>query len=189
MTTSYYNLVRCKTLTIGTGTITIGEAIQGYLTPELAGVHNGVTVSYGIRDVTHSEVGHGIYNNNQLTRVVENSTDSNGILFLSGNAEVFFTVLARDLTNFSVVGHTHSSSGGEGNTVREDLTGQVDGVNTEFFVSHIFMSGSTVVYHNGIRERSGFDYEEFPFDGKIIFYSPPLIFGFTDTIELDYTYV
>jgi hypothetical protein len=95
-----YNLARMTTATAGTGTITLGAAVSGYLTFALAGVANGDTVSYGIKDGANSEVGTGTYtaSGTTLTRNVTRSTNSNSAISLSGTAEVFITPRAEDLT-------------------------------------------------------------------------------------------
>ena len=56
-----YNLVRVLSSTVGTGTVTLGPSVQGFLTFAQAGVPNGTQVSYGIRDGANSEVGIGTY--------------------------------------------------------------------------------------------------------------------------------
>lgn len=94
-----YNLARVTTATTGTGTITLGAAVSGYLTFALAGASNGDIVSYGIKDGSNSEVGIGTYTSagTTLTRTVTKSTNSNAAINLSGSAEVFITARAEDL--------------------------------------------------------------------------------------------
>jgi hypothetical protein len=88
-----YNLARMTTATAGTGTITLGSAVSGYLTFAAAGVSNGETVTYGIKDGTDSEIGEGVYTASgaTLTRSVIKSTNSDSAVSLSGSAEVFIT--------------------------------------------------------------------------------------------------
>lgn len=95
-----YNLARMTTATTGTGTITLGAAVSGYLTFVLAGAANGDVVSYGIKDGANSEVGTGTYTTSgtTLTRTVTKSTNANAAISLSGAAEVFITPRAEDLT-------------------------------------------------------------------------------------------
>jgi hypothetical protein len=94
-----YNLARMSTATTGTGTITLGSAVTGFLSFAGAGVQDGETVSYGIRDGVHSEIGTGAYTSSgtTLTRVVEKSTNSDAAISLSGTAEVFITARAADM--------------------------------------------------------------------------------------------
>ena len=94
-----YNLAKVVTATSGTGTITLGAAVSGFLTFALAGVSDGETVSYGIRDGANSEAGRGVYTTagTTLTRVVITSTNADAAIDLSGTAEVFITALAEDI--------------------------------------------------------------------------------------------
>jgi hypothetical protein len=98
-----YNLARMTTATTGTGTITLGSAVSGYLTFALAGVVNGEIVSYGIKDGANSETGTGTYTSagTTLTRSVTKSTNADAAINLSGSAEVFITARAQDLLAFS----------------------------------------------------------------------------------------
>jgi hypothetical protein len=94
-----YNLARMTTATTGTGTITLGIAVSGYLTFALAGVADGDIVSYGINDGLNSEVGTGTYtaSGTTLTRTVTASTNGNAAINLSGTAQVFITPRREDL--------------------------------------------------------------------------------------------
>jgi hypothetical protein len=94
-----FNLARMTTATTGTGTITLGSAVAGYLTFAQAGVSNGDVVSYAIKDGNNSEIGTGTYTSSgtTLTRTVTSSTNSNAAISLSGAAEVFITLRAQDL--------------------------------------------------------------------------------------------
>lgn len=100
MANKLYNLARMSTTTTGTGTITLGSAVSGFLSFSGAGVSDGDVVSYGIKDGTNSEVGTGTYtaSGTTLTRTVTKSTNSNTAISLSGSAEVFITARAEDLT-------------------------------------------------------------------------------------------
>ena len=72
-----HNLVQVTTSTTGTGTISLGLASPGFLSFSGTGVADGDTVSYGILDISHKEVGYGLYNefSQTLTRNVVNSTN------------------------------------------------------------------------------------------------------------------
>ncbi len=100
------NLARVTTATTGTGTITLGSAVSGYLTFALAGVANGDVVSYGIKDGASSEIGYGTYTSagTTLTRTVTKSTNSNAAISLSGIAEVFITARAEDISSWPQCG-------------------------------------------------------------------------------------
>jgi hypothetical protein len=95
-----YNLARVTTATTGTGTVTLGSAITGFISFSAAGVADGATVTYGIKDGNNSEIGRGVYtaSGTTLTRAtILRSTNSNNALNLSGSAEVFLTPAAEDL--------------------------------------------------------------------------------------------
>lgn len=97
-----YNLARMTTATTGTGTITLGSAVSSYVTFANAGVQNGETVTYAIVDGTNREVGRGVYTSSgtTLTRAtILESTNANAAINLSGNAEVFITAAAEDITS------------------------------------------------------------------------------------------
>lgn len=91
-----FNLARMNTATTGTGAITLGSAVSGFLSFAAAGVTNGQEVFYGIKDGSASEVGRGTYSSSgtQLTRTVIKSTNSDTAINLSGSAEVFITYTA-----------------------------------------------------------------------------------------------
>src|SRR6202035_5752095 len=92
-----YNLARMTSATTGTGTITLGSAVAGFLSFAAAGASDGDIVSYGIADGRNSEVGTGTYTApGTLTRTVLRSTNSNAAINLSGMAQVFITALAED---------------------------------------------------------------------------------------------
>lgn len=98
-TARLYNLARMDTATTGTGTVTLGSAVTGFLSFANAGVADGATVTYAIRDGNNSEIGRGVYTSagTTLTRAtILNSTNSNNALNLSGSAEVFLTPSAQD---------------------------------------------------------------------------------------------
>lgn len=95
-----YNLARVTTATTGTGTITLGSAVAGFLTFAGAGVSNGETVTYAIQEGSNSEIGRGVYTSSgtTLTRAsVLRSTNSNNAITLAGAAQVIITPAAEDL--------------------------------------------------------------------------------------------
>lgn len=93
-----YNLARMTTPTTGTGTLTLGAAVSGFLSFVAAGVLDGETVTYAIQDGSASEIGRGVYtaSGTTLTRSVLKSTNSNSAISLSGSAQVFITPSAED---------------------------------------------------------------------------------------------
>lgn len=97
------NLARMTTATTGTGTITLGSAVPGFLTFAEAGITDGQEVSYAIEDGLEREVGRGVYSSSgtTLTRDVLKSTNSGTEINLSGNAQVFITALKEDFDHIA----------------------------------------------------------------------------------------
>lgn len=92
------NRAKMTTATTGTGTLTLGSAVDGYQTFANAGVANGNIVRYTIEDGSAWEIGLGTYSSTgtTLTRgTIESSTGT--AINLSGNATVFVTAAAGDL--------------------------------------------------------------------------------------------
>lgn len=95
-----YNLVRVQVASTGTGTLTLYDALPGYLTFAQAGASSGETVSYGIIDGNKSETGTGTYTVSgstvTLTRNVTKSTNSNNAINVESGAIVYSTARAED---------------------------------------------------------------------------------------------
>ena len=94
------NRAKMTTATTGTGTITLGSAVDGFQTFTAAGVSNGDTVRYCIEDGTSNfELGSGVFtaSGTTLTRNVSESSNSNNAINLSGDAIVFITAIAADI--------------------------------------------------------------------------------------------
>lgn len=91
-----YNLARMTTPTTGTGEITLGAAVAGYLTFNQAGLKEGDTIAYALKDGSGVEIGRGVYSLSgpRLTRMVLQSSNGNQPLVLSGAAEVFISEVA-----------------------------------------------------------------------------------------------
>jgi hypothetical protein len=100
----FANRVKVSTSTTGTGTITLGSALVGYQTFAQGGITNGKTVRYTIEDGVGFEIGTGTYTSSGTTmaRSVEESSDSNNALNLTGSATVFITAAAADLSGSGV---------------------------------------------------------------------------------------
>lgn len=99
------NRARMTTATTGTGALTLGLALAGYLSLNEAGVPNGATVTYCIEDSSNFEIGRGVYNSSgqTLTRGAIIVSKINGQaadtspISLSGSATVYLTGAAEDL--------------------------------------------------------------------------------------------
>lgn len=104
------NLARVVTATVGTGTVTLGVAVSGYLTFAQAGLANGDQVWYSIKDDNgNSEVGTGTYSATGPTLSRDTVLRSTGAgntakIFLSGSAQVIATVLAETFAAVALSG-------------------------------------------------------------------------------------
>ena len=104
-----YNLARVTTATTGTGTMTLGAAVAGYLTFANAGVQNGDVVAYAIKDGSNSEIGRGAYASAGPTLardLIYRSSNAGAAISLSGAAEVFITPAAEDLRDLDTLRHS-----------------------------------------------------------------------------------
>lgn len=132
-----FNLARMTSATAGTGTLTLGAAVSGYLTFALAGVTDGTWVTYGIKDGSNSEVGYGKYTaaGTTLSRTaVISSTNGNALISCSGAQEVYVTAAPSDYTFLDnyITGLTLSNDGVSPNTVLDIAAGcAADSTNTD----------------------------------------------------------
>lgn len=95
-----HNLARMTSSTTGTGTLTLGSAVSGFLSFADAGVVNAEKVTYAIRDGANSEIGRGTYtaSGTTLSRdTVLESTNSGNKITCSGSQEVFIAAAAEDV--------------------------------------------------------------------------------------------
>ena len=93
------NRAKVTTATTGTGTITLGSAESGYQSFADAGVSDGDVVRYVIEDGDDWEIGSGTYTatGTTLSRTVDESSNSDAALNLTGSAVVFITAAAEDI--------------------------------------------------------------------------------------------
>jgi hypothetical protein len=115
--TKFVNRAKMTTATTGTGTITLGSAVDGFQTFANAGVANADVVRYVIEDGTAWEIGSGTYTatGTTLTRTVDESSNADSAINLSGSAVVYVTASASDVMNTS---NPAVASG----TITEDVT-------------------------------------------------------------------
>jgi hypothetical protein len=114
-----HNLARVTSATTGTGTLTLGSAVSGFLTFGDAGVVDAEQVVYSIRDGANSEIGIGTYtaSGTTLSRdTVYESTNSGNKINCSGSQEVFITAAAENINRQYILLHdekTQNTSGGD----------------------------------------------------------------------------
>jgi hypothetical protein len=96
--TKLVNRAKMTTATTGTGTLTLGSAVDGYQTFAAAGVADADVVRYVIEDGDAWEIGRGTYTSSgtTLSRVLGESSTGN-LLNLTGDAVVFVSATEADL--------------------------------------------------------------------------------------------
>ena len=110
----FYNRVKFRTSTSGTGTLTAGSAVTGFRTPAQASIPDGTLLRYVIDDDNGGwETGYGTYtvSGTTLSRNVMQSSNSDALITLSGNATVRITPLAEDFLGNGVLIEERSPSG------------------------------------------------------------------------------
>ena len=105
------NRAKMSTSTTGTGTITLGSAETGYQSFADAGVADGDVVRYVIEDGDDWEIGSGTYtaSGTTLSRTVDESSNSDAALNLTGSAVVFITAAAGDVFQGELIAENASS--------------------------------------------------------------------------------
>ena len=94
-----FNRAQMTTVSIGTGTLTLGVAVDGFQSFVAAGVLNGDVVRYVIEEGSTWEIGTGTYASSglTLTRNVSESSASGNLISLTGSAIVSLVLTAADL--------------------------------------------------------------------------------------------
>jgi len=102
MTIKFADRVKVSTSSTGTGTISLGSAVDGFQTFAQGGILNGNSVRYTITNGDSWEVGTGVYSSSgtQMTRSYESSS-TGSLLNLSGTSEVFITVASADINTLA----------------------------------------------------------------------------------------
>ena len=175
-----YNLARMSTATTGTGTITLGSPVSGFLSFAAAGAADGETLAYAISDGANSEIGTGTYtaSGTTLTRTVINSTNSNTAISLSGTAQVFITPSKADILNPA----DNLSGLANNTTARSNL-----GLGTSATVN-TGTSGATIPLLNGTNTWSGGNTFSSPVAATLIDVSGTII-GTSAALPSSYTLV
>jgi len=93
------NRAKMTTSTTGTGTLTLGTASDGFQSFADAGITDGQTVRYTIEDGSEFEIGSGTYtaSGTTLTRSVDESSNADAPLNLTGDATVFVVASSLDI--------------------------------------------------------------------------------------------
>ena len=153
MTVKFANRVKVNTTTTGTGTITLGSAVQGFQTFADGGIVNNDSVRYTIVDGNNWEVGTGTYTSTGTTlsrTLIESSTGS--LLNLSGtDVQVFITMASIDVENLAARSiDTYNYTATSGQTV---FTGTDDNGN-----NLAFLEDNIIVTLNGVVLEKTTDY-------------------------------
>lgn len=94
---TFVDLVNVNTATTGTGTMTLGSAVSGWV--GVGALVNGLTYSYKITDGTNYEAGQGVYTTSGTTMTraaITESSNGGAAITLSGTATVIITELSAD---------------------------------------------------------------------------------------------
>jgi len=145
------NRAKMSTSTTGTGTITLGSALAGFQSFDVAGVSNGDQVRYTIQEGVNFELGLGTYtaSGTTLSRTPSESSNSGSAISLSGNAEVFITAAAEDILS-DVVDDTTPQLGGNLDVQTREITTSTSNGNVK-----ITPNGSGVVEVKGAGGNDG----------------------------------
>ena len=116
------NRAKMTTATTGTGTITLGSAVDGFQTFAAAGVANADVVRYVIEDGDAWEIGTGTYTatGTTLSRSPVESSIGGGAITLTGEAVVFVGAVEADL--------------------REERVGTITGSDLNLATGNVFLS-------------------------------------------------
>jgi hypothetical protein len=92
------NRAKMTTATTGAGTLTLGSAVDGFVSFAASGLINGDTIRYVIEDGNAWEIGVGIFNagSQTLTRSPSQSSSGGSAISLGGSAIVYVTATAED---------------------------------------------------------------------------------------------
>lgn len=96
-----FNIARMTTATTGTGTVTLGSAVSGYISFSDAGVQDGHVVTYVLEEGANREIGIGTYTASgttlSRTTVLNSTAGGTTKITLAGAATVFIDASADDI--------------------------------------------------------------------------------------------
>ena len=141
------NRAKMTTSTTGTGTITLGSAVEGYQTFAAAGVSDGDSVRYVIEDGTSNwEIGSGTYtaSGTTLSRTPSESSAGGSAITLSGDAIVFISAIASDIQPVTYVTTTFTATAAQTTFTVSYTAGLV-----EVFLNGAKLSGADFTATNG----------------------------------------
>lgn len=94
----YFDRVYFQTSTTGTGDISVGQGLIGYVSLDDAGAVSGDTLPYVIEQDGDWEIGFGVYDGSSLSRNVQKSSLGGQKINLSGQAKVFCPVTSQSVS-------------------------------------------------------------------------------------------
>ena len=102
------NRAKVNTATTGTGTLTLGSAVDGYQTFADAGVADADVVRYVIEDGANWEIGTGTYTatGTTMSRTPSESSNAGAAISLSGSAVVYVAMSAAETLQQDDIGAT-----------------------------------------------------------------------------------
>lgn len=143
-----YNLARMTSTTTGTGTLTLGSAVSGFLSFADAGVPDGASVTYCIDDGANTELGRGVYTSagTTLSRVtVLASTNSGNKINCSGTEQLSIVISTKELTRYvsaqAIAPGTNCSTGND--KVRIVIPPELAGMNLTSVHAYNSTAGTT----------------------------------------------
>lgn len=171
------NRVLVETATTGTGTITLGSPADGFQSFAAGGITDGSKVRYLIENGNDWEIGTGVYtaSGTTLTRVVDESSNSDAAINLSGTSRVSVTATSDDIGARAVqIDSIAGAFNGVADTFPLDVSGVAVVPRSTFNVFVLF---------NGVMQAPGVAFDVV--DDEIIFDFVP-VSGDTCTIWVHY---